>query len=412
MSGIRFDSGPVVLPAPHAIARDGSLTRERVEMVLGRAVALASVVLGAQTIVEAIAAQAVDPFWNTIEILLIFVPLAVAIVSFATGRQKELAGTIFVIAYTIALVLWPVGAYGHGSPATSHAWPYVLGNVATLAAVVALPRRWQVIATVGIPVVYGAMRMVELGFAPAAWLPTALDVAFLVIFGAVLLALAWTFRSTASRIDEHRERAIEASARAAAMAATESERVAVAALMHDSVIAALIAAQRAGTDRERELAVQMARDALNRLANVDVTAGEGSDHPRSASSLADELQRALVEAGSDAAVRRRIAPDTPDVPGRAMRAMVLAGTQAIVNAIAHADGAGLEVTVTGERAPGRVTVTVRDTGPGFSIDEIPDDRLGVRGSIIARVAAFGGETRISSDASGTVVDLIWKATVS
>src|SRR5690606_1430138 len=95
------------------------------------------------------------------------------------------------------------------------------------------------------------------------------DVSFTLILGVVLLALAWLFRSVASGVDQARSEAVASYAAAAAELAAEEERVAVAALMHDSVLAALITAERADSERERELAVVMAREALTRLANTE-----------------------------------------------------------------------------------------------------------------------------------------------
>ena len=51
---------------------------------------------------------------------------------------------------------------------------------------------------------------------------------------------------------------------------------------------------------------------------------------------------------------------------------------------------------------------VQDLGDGFDLDTVPDDRLGIRGSIIARVAAVGGTVHITSDSSGTLVRLTWQ----
>jgi signal transduction histidine kinase len=88
---------------------------------------------------------------------------------------------------------------------------------------------------------------------------------------------------------------------------------------------------------------------------------------------------------------------------------VLAAMQAVANAVQHADAAGLAVELRGRAEPGGVTVRVRDTGSGFDFDRIPDDRLGIRGSIQARVTAVGGRTEIESSASGTTITLHWES---
>ncbi len=180
----------------------------------------------------------------------------------------------------------------------------------------------------------------------------------------------------------------------------------MSALMHDSVLAALIAAERAEGERARELAVAMAREALTRLANTEAAvAEEGSDEPVGAAQIVVELRRALSELGADAIVEERGGSGL--IPGRAARALVLAARQAIGNAVAHAHGRGLHILVVGHGDEG-IAVTISDTGGGFDVDAIGPDRLGIRASILARMAGVAGTAHIASDAEGTVVTLGWE----
>jgi signal transduction histidine kinase len=53
-------------------------------------------------------------------------------------------------------------------------------------------------------------------------------------------------------------------------------------------------------------------------------------------------------------------------------------------------------------------VEVGDTGLGFSVLEVPVERLGVRVSIIERVAKAGGSVEVeSTPGAGTVIDIRW-----
>jgi signal transduction histidine kinase len=85
---------------------------------------------------------------------------------------------------------------------------------------------------------------------------------------------------------------------------------------------------------------------------------------------------------------------------------VLAAAQAVVNAIEHADAVGLHAEVTADDR--RVVVRILDAGEGFDVQAVPEDRLGISGSIVARVAAVGGQARVRSSRRGTVVDLRWE----
>ena len=383
-----------------------SFTRERVERVMSVSVGIGCVALGGQAFVGAIGDTEVPPMWQIPFLVLVFVPLAVMIASFFVGRAQRLTASVFIAAYILVLVLWPIATADSYPPVNSQPWVYFLVNVATVPAVLVMRMSLQVLFTLGLPLLYGAARMVELGLAPDAWRPVALDVSFSIILGGVLLTMGLTFRAAASDVDERRVSAVSSYARAAAVTASERERVAVAALMHDSVLAALIAAARADSPRERDLAVSMAREALTRLANTDRDSGEGSDAPVPPTAIVDGLTEVLD--GTGVQVRTDIAPDAPEVPGRVARALVLAATQAVSNALEHAGGRGLEVSVTAHAASQSLTVRVCDTGAGLHVDAVPADRLGIRASIVARVAAFGGDATVDSGEGGTTVTLTWR----
>ncbi|MET0780689.1 MAG: ATP-binding protein [Microbacterium sp.] len=387
----------------------GSFTRLRIERIISLVVGLGSLVLGTQAFLAALGPAQESAGWHVPLMVMTFVPLAAMLIACALGRGVRLFAGVFAIVYPLALILWPIAtATGEADP-TSQPWIWYLVNVATVASVLAFVLPLQVVWTAFVPILFGVVRLIQGDFSRDYWYSVGLDVSFALILGGLLVTLGWVFRSVAANVDETRARAVESYAAAAAADAAEQERIAVAALMHDSVLAALIAAERAHTPRERTLAVAMAREALTRLANTEQDSEEGSDEPRDAASLADDIERAALELGVEVRVERSIVPHTPSMPGRIARALVLAATQAIANAAQHAGGSGLRVIVDGSADPARVRITVRDTGEGFDLDRVPHDRLGIRASIFARVAAVGGTSSIDSDRDGTTVRLEWRA---
>jgi signal transduction histidine kinase len=386
----------------------GSFTRLRIERIISIVVGLGSLVLGTQAFLNALLPYQESPAWHVPLMVMTFVPLGAMLIACAVGRGVRLFAGIFAIIYPIALLLWPLATADGEANSTLEPWIWFLVNVATVASVLAFPLFLQVAWTALIPLLFGVVRLIQADFARDYWYSVTLDVSFALILGGMLTTLGWVFRSVAANVDETRARAVESYAAAASADAAEQERIAVAALMHDSVLAALIAAERAQTPRERTLAVAMAREALTRLANTEQGSEEGSDEPRDAASLADDIERAALELGVRLSVERDIEPATPAMPGRVARALVVAATQAIANAAQHAGGSGLAVTVEGRAAPAHTCITVRDTGDGFDIDRVPHDRLGIRASIFARVAAVGGTSDIQSDRTGTTVSLEWR----
>lgn len=386
----------------------GSFTRLRIERIISLVVGLGSLALGAQAFGVALEPAQENAAWHVPLMVLTFLPLAAMVIACFAGRAVRVFAGIFAVAYPVALLLWPLATAGGTADPSMQPWIWYLLNVATVASVLAFALPLQVLWTAALPILFGVVRLIQVDFARDSWYPVALDVSFALILGGLLATLGWVFRSVAANVDETRALAVESYAAAAAADAAEQERIAVAALMHDSVLAALIAAERAHTPRERTLAVGMAREALTRLANTEQDSGEGSDEPRDAASLADDVERAALELGVDVHSERTIDPLTPSMPGRVARALVLAATQAIANAAQHAGGAGLALTVDGSVDPARVRITVRDTGAGFDLDRVPHDRLGIRASIFARVAAVGGTSSIDSDPQGTTVRLEWQ----
>ena len=90
-------------------------------------------------------------------------------------------------------------------------------------------------------------------------------------------------------------------------------------------------------------------------------------------------------------------------------ALVAAANEAMTNAARHAGGR-ISVLVEGGVDAGaaaadamprrRLSVTVTDRGPGVDLGAIPDDRHGIRSSIIARMRRSGGQARITAGPGG------------
>lgn len=381
-------------------------TGKRMERILATVVAIGSALLGVQAMFAVIGGTAHGvTAWYIALVVVVYVPLIGMLVACVTGRAVRVAAAVFAIVYVVALSAWPLVPTTTPAPA-GQPWIFFLVNVGVVAAMLAFPMRVQLLWALGVPLVYGYVRLVEGEFTGGFWTSTAFDVSFTIILGIVILSLGWMFRAVAAGVDEARGRTVASYAAAAASAAAEEERVAMAALMHDSVLAALIAVERADTERARDLAVGMAREALTRLANAEATAAqEGSDAPVDTAQIVAELRRALSEIGADAIVEERGAAGL--IPGRVARALVLAARQAIGNAVTHAAGRGLHLIVEGRGDDGTV-ITVVDTGPGFDVDSIGEDRLGIRASIIARMAGVAGTATIWSSSEGTTVTVGWE----
>ncbi len=177
----------------------------------------------------------------------------------------------------------------------------------------------------------------------------------------------------------------------------EQERAEVAAHVHDSVLHTLTLIQR-HVDDPREVA---------RLARAQERELRGWLYrPTTDSTLALaaalEAAAAEVEDAHGIAIEVVVVGDCP-LDDR-LAALRDAAREALVNAAKYAEGAA--VSLYAEVEPDQVTVFVRDRGPGFDLDAVPEDRLGLRQSVRGRMDRNGGAAVVrSTPGEGTEVQL-------
>lgn len=175
------------------------------------------------------------------------------------------------------------------------------------------------------------------------------------------------------------------------------ERADVAAHLHDSVLQTLALIQKSADDGPT--VARLAR-AQERDLRAWLFAGDTTD----ASSVAGALRgvAAEVEDAHGVGVDVVAVGDCP--MSEPLRPVVAATREALTNAAKHA-GTG-RVDVYAEVGPDAVDVFVRDRGAGFDLAAVPADRLGVRGSIVDRMARHGGRAEIrTAPGEGTEVRL-------
>jgi phage shock protein PspC (stress-responsive transcriptional regulator) len=178
------------------------------------------------------------------------------------------------------------------------------------------------------------------------------------------------------------------------------ERAEVAAHLHDSVLQTLALVQKRADDPRAvaTLARLQERELRNWLS--------GAPEARPDECLADALRAAAAEIEEAHGVPIEvIAVGDHDLDER-HRALVAAAREALANAVRH--GASDEpISLYIEVAGGRTEVFVRDRGQGFDANAIPEDRRGVRESIMGRMARHGGSAAVhSTPGQGTEVELV------
>ena len=396
----------------------GTFTRRRIDRIFATAAAAGCVVLGLQALLLALSNDAgLREPWSPFVVIAVFALVLAMCVSCLFERTARVGSAVCAMSFVVLLLAWVPLSTSEPLPVTPEPWLWYLVNVATVAAVVAFAMPWQIIFTLGVPVLYGVVRLLRSDGSLEAWGAIVFEVPFALILGSLLLVLATAFRRLGSGVDAARARTVAAYAAAAEAQAAQEERVSVAALMHDSVLGALIAAERAETPRARTLAASMAQEALAGLADTGGGAPLAETEPMTVREMAERIGQAARELGIAVPVNVGSVSEDAEIPAAAAQAIIRASTQAIANAIQHADARGLHVRVgppagvvrVGAAGPAAgIDVVVRDSGPGFDLRAIPDDRLGISASIIARMSAVGATAKIDSDRLGTRVTLRWR----
>jgi len=101
-----------------------------------------------------------------------------------------------------------------------------------------------------------------------------------------------------------------------------------------------------------------------------------------------------------------------ETPDAVATALAFAVREALANVARHAGTAEAWVEISALAGAGRAgaEVTVRDHGAGFDPARVDPARLGLRRSIVERVADWGGQAAVhSAPGEGTVVTLRWLA---
>lgn len=173
--------------------------------------------------------------------------------------------------------------------------------------------------------------------------------------------------------------------------ARADERADIAAHLHDSVLQTLALIQRQSADPARvaTLARVQERELRSYLYGGDIDAETSLEGAIGA--ITDEIEMAHgipidVVVTGEAEMNERT------------HALVRALREALTNAVRHGEP---PVAVYVEAGPSGVEAFVRDHGPGLDLAHIPEDRLGVRESIIGRMTRAGGTATLRRLDPGT-----------
>ncbi|SEG34580.1 Signal transduction histidine kinase [Thermomonospora echinospora] len=206
--------------------------------------------------------------------------------------------------------------------------------------------------------------------------------------GLAVIATPWVVRLWQDLDAERRERI------------RSQERAELAAHIHDSVLHTLTLIQRNAAD-SREVQ-RLARSQERTLRNWLYQPQADPDR-----TFAAAVRETAGEVEDDHGVPIEVVcvGDCPLDPR--LGAALQAAREAMVNAAKYSEAPS--VSVYAEVEGDDVAIFVRDRGKGFDMDGIPQDRMGVRGSIIGRMERNGGKATVrTAPGEGTEVRLEMK----
>lgn len=343
------------------------------------------------------------PVWSIVMVGALVASLALTVVVSIIGRGLRTGHVIFAIVYLIALITWPYAVLDPSLAPTSSYWLYYTLTIATAMATVGLGIRLATLYVVVAPVLYGLIRISPAG-GGVTFTQAVLDSVYAIILGGAITIITAILRNAASSVDRAQATALDRYGHAVRQHATEAERVQVDAIVHDSVLTTLLSAARAETPEAKELAALMAGNAIGHLRDA-LSEAPQSDAEVSIAALANRISDAA------GALSEPITVDLDGVrPGRipvaVAEAVYSAAVQAMVNSLQHAGSAERWAIVRG--GGNGVVVEVGDDGGGFDPAAVPTERLGLRVSILERVASVGGAAVVdTAPGEGTVIALHW-----
>ena len=381
-----------------------ALSLARVESAMARTGAGIGVIFFLQSLPAMLGQlNAAEPLWLYLSITGLVTSLLLTVVAAIARRLVRASTVAFAIVFLMVLISWP---FAVTRPSTDSPWIYYLVTIATAMAAIGLPLIWSAAYLVLVPVVYAFIRLTPAGGDLPPFRVT-LDSLYAFILGGAILIIVVMLRAAAIGVDRAQATALEGYALAVRAHAMEAERVRVDAIVHDSVLTTLLYAARADTTEAQRLAANMATNAIGHLRDAALVSPDDGVTVR-VSAVAVGTREAIeeLEGGFDVSSSRL---GTRSIPAAAAEAAMSAAVQAAVNSVNHA-GEGATRTVRMTPWQGGIQIIVSDDGKGFDPQHVPAERLGVRGSIIERMANVGGRADVrSAPGAGTTVSIRWPA---
>ncbi|TDC94631.1 ATP-binding protein [Actinomadura sp. 7K507] len=308
-------------------------------------------------------------------------------------RGRDWGQLLAYAAVTLGLVALPWGAAGVVQWAL---WPFVIGGVGAAILwqqadrdqrqrwTLPLRQRW-LRSLLGLLLVVGGIGGVVVQNVEAAQARSVVVAMLIILTGVAVIVTPWVVRLWQDLDTERHERI------------RSQERAELAAHIHDSVLHTLTLIQRNAHDTREVQRLARSQERTLRTWLYQPRADPDQKFAAAIKELAGEVE-------DDHGVPIEIVCVGDTALDEPLGATLQAAREAMVNAAKYAEAPS--VSVYAEVEGDEIAIFVRDRGKGFDLDQVPQDRMGVRESIIGRMERNGGKATVRTEpGEGTEVRL-------
>lgn len=358
------------------------------------------------------AAMLTDPWWPPLSVLLVVgsgITLVIASFRAGTGWSPPLAMVTW-LGYLLGIGLWFVAwrSVTVPDPEDSAQWMIAFSGMPSMVLMLVRARLGIFSLVVSSALAHVSQQFGRFG---EVTLDLPFEILWAVAFTAVFLAVVGVATRTGHMLDETREDTYRTAANVAAASARAVETARFDAIVHDRVIASLLAVSPGNPDER--LAAQ-ARSALVELAAMSEPVEESAAAPGDAirrirSAVGDLAEDVDVEIMTEDGVDVPDGLDVAEYPVEVVDAIVEAMSEALRNVRRHA-GTDAHCGVFVYLGADAASMAVIDNGSGFDPDAVPPGRVRIAASIRGRLARVpGGHADVMSRRGrGTTVTMRWE----
>ncbi len=350
-----------------------------------------------------------DTWWNLLAVASVILPPAVMAVGAALLpiRALQWMAALYAVGHVLVLALVPVG-FEREVFVTEQGW--IWAGATTAAAITAVPvtgRAWLMLPYIpAFSAAYSACLLWVTRDATLVWV--ARESIAAPVFGLVFAAVAMGALRGGAKRDLATASLRRAAAERARDTASVGERRRIDALIHDSVLSALLAGF---AGRDRGVARGAARRALDDLDELSVAVLDGS---LAVDEVVARLRHACGDLDESIPVHAVVDDRALVVDARIAAALLEVLGEAVRNSLRHAGPDGRPVrrrVAIGIGATG-ARLEIHDDGVGFDPARIAVNRLGVSVSILQRVAQLPGARVLIDSAPGAGARIVVESPLS